>query len=418
MSAILFVCHRIPFPPDKGDKIATYNILKWLSGRFDVHLACFIDAKEDLAYQDKVAEYCASSAFFDISQRPYWRSGIRALLTQKPVSIAHYHSPDCHQWIAETVASNTIERAFCYSSSMGQFLDVAGLSDALKVVDMADIDSDKWRQYAEAKKGLSALIYKREYQLLAKYEQYLLAKMDRIGFVSAEESTLFSSLSPTAHQNKVMTIPNGVDTDYFNPEAQFDYTDKPAENQPYIAFVGAMDYWANVDAVVWFVESVWPLFKSQFPDFQFYIVGGKPTEAVTALSSVDGVVVTGRVVDVRPFVEGAACCVASLRIARGVQNKVLEAMAMSKAVVMTHMAQEGIQLPECQIPYVTDDATAFFHALQALVTSPTTAEECGVANRKWVEQYYSWEGALQVLDCLLPKADESASAGVSQGDNS
>lgn len=398
---LLFLCHRIPYPPNKGDKIATYNILRYLNERYDIHLGFFIDDNGDTEYADVVKQWCKALFFVDITNRSQTFSGIKSLLLQKPVTITHYISNDMQAWVSNTIRQHDIKNIFVYSSGVAQFIDGAEYGHCTRVVDMADIDSDKWHQYARAKRFPSKLIYDREYRLLYNYEQQLLRDMSYVGLVTQKEVELFRTLSPAEQSQKVVNIPNGVDTSYFNPQSELDYSDFPEIAGPYICFTGAMDYWANVDAVVWFCEHAWPIILKALPQLQFFIVGGGPPEKVIQLGHLEGVTVTGRVADVRPFLKHAECVVAPLRIARGVQNKVLEAMAMSKAVVMTTMAEEGIVLPSEQKPLVTDSESEFASLVIKMVKDPELKAPLETSNRDYIVERFSWVGALSIIDTLF-----------------
>jgi len=395
---LLFLCHRIPFPPNKGDKITTFNLLKFLAKRYQVHLGCFIDDEYDLKYIKELDKYCHSSHCIDISQKRQLVSGVKALLTGTAVSNAHYRSAELQQWVDMTVDTFNISTLFVYSSGISQFIEHSKYREKTRVIDMADIDSDKWRQYAENKPWYSRWIYSREQRILADHEQRLLKDFEAVTFITDEESALFRSMSPKAMADKVYTLSNGVDTDYFDPKAEFDLTDLPKLKPLSICFTGAMDYWANVDAVTWFCKNVWPQVVTEFPECTFYIVGGKPPAKVKQLESIQGVIVTGRVPDVRPYLDVAKVAVAPMRIARGVQNKVLEAMAMAKPVVMTSMGQEGIQVDARQKALVLDEPSAM---AKSIVTLLKTEEVDFSENRQWIVKRYSWEGALQKLPCLL-----------------
>lgn len=399
---LLFLCHRMPFPPNKGDKIATFNLMKYLSKRFDLYLGCFIDDEFDFQYKDEVAKYCKETCFIDISSKRYIVSGIRSLVARTPVSVEHYKSASLQKWVDHVVAANDIDYLFAYCSSVAQFITPARFANKKRVLDMCDVDSDKWRQYCENKPLHSKLIYGREYRLLSDYEQFLLRELDGITLVTDEERELFRKLSPQSYSEKISTLSNGVDIAYFSPDAEYDYTDQPQCDGPSICFTGAMDYWANEDAVVWFAEHVWPELSKACPNLTFYIVGGNPSERVKDIANLENVIVTGRVVDVRPFIAHATVCVATLRIARGVQNKVLEAMAMNKPVVMTSMAQEGIALPLSQQSFVQDTPSAVLSAIKQLLESPELAYSVGKENRGWIETHYSWDGALKPLDTIFP----------------
>ncbi|TKB03481.1 TIGR03087 family PEP-CTERM/XrtA system glycosyltransferase [Alteromonas portus] len=406
---LLFLCHRMPFPPNKGDKITTFNLMNYLSKRFDLYLGSFIDDEFDKKYIDEVKAYCREVKFIDITRKRYLTSGLKSLMLAESVSTAHYRNEELQSWVHEVIDEHRIEYLFVYSSGMAQFIDFPVYKNKKRVLDMADIDSDKWRQYCENKPFYSKIIYAREYKLLKKLEQKILSEFDAITLITDEERDLFKSLSPKAFSNKIITLSNGVDTDYFDPSAQFDHTDSPLAESLSICFTGAMDYWANEDAVVWFCEKVWPLIIEEHPALIFYIVGGKPTERVKKLASIKGVFVTGRVVDVRPYIDKALVAVATLRIARGVQNKVLEAMSMAKPVVMTSMAQEGIALPTEQKRLVIDDEAIMAQTILNLVSDNARSTAIGEENRKWIVDRYSWEGALKPLDKLYPRKDRNDS---------
>lgn len=394
---LLFLCHRIPFPPNKGDKITTFNLLKYLSSRYEVHLGCFVDDTFDRQYISELDSYCVSSFCLDICERSQLTSGIRALLKGKAVSTEHYHSQAFQDWVDNTIVQYDIERLLIYSSGIAQFVDQNKYEKLNRIVDMADIDSDKWRQYAEKKPWYSRWIYQREQKLLAAYEQHILDSFDATTFITEQETQLFKTMSPDLHHEKIYTLSNGVDTKYFDPDAKFDLMDLPRLEKTSISFTGAMDYWANVDAVVWFCQYVWPKIVASVPGCHFYIVGGKPPAAVKQLEKLPGVVVTGRVPDVRPYVVNSPVAVAPMRIARGVQNKVLEAMSLARPVVMTSMGQEGIELDALQQSLVIDEPERMAEKIIDLLSQP----ESFTQNRLWIEERYSWEGALRELPQLL-----------------
>lgn len=401
MDTVLFLCHRIPFPPNKGDKITTYNLVKYLASRYQVVIGCFIDDEHDRQYIDDVEAMSEELFTVDICGKSSLQSGVQSLIAGKPVSTHHYNNQAMQNWVDDVISRRNIDRLMAYSGGTAQFIEHQKYAGKKRILDMADVDSDKWRQYAENKPVYSSWIYSREQRLVEAYEQKILREFNAVTLITDEERDHFRHISPAALREKIVTLGNGVDTDYFNPEAEFDYTDSPDKNHKVICFTGAMDYWANVDAVVWFVENIWPAVRSAHPDMYFYIVGGKPTDKVKSLAAVDGVVVTGRVVDVRPYVIQSLLCVAPLRIARGVQNKVLEAMSMARPVVMTSMGQEGIALPSAQQSLVEDEIKQQVALITQLVYEPDTLTRIGAENRAWIIKHYGWDGALALLDKLL-----------------
>lgn len=394
---LLFLCHRIPFPPNKGDKIATFNLLKFLSSHFDVFLGYFVDERDDLAYVDALADYCVESFYVDICDRRQSVSGLKALYKGLSVTEAHYLSDEMQTWVDTIIEQQHINNVFVYSSGIYQFVE--NYTERHLVIDLCDIDSDKWRQYAENKPWFLRWIYQREQRLLSAYEQEILAQARYVGLVTEDESKLFCSLSPEKFADKIKTIPNGVDTVFFDPNATFDRPAELVTQSLSICFTGAMDYWANEDAVVWFCQHVWPKVRVSYAHCQFNIVGGNPTANVQKLAQLSGVNVTGRVPDVRPYIAEAQLVVAPMRIARGVQNKVLEGMSMAKVVVMTSMAQEGIEIDANIARYVVDDADEMAVLINQLLAQSLT--EQGQYNRQWILNKFSWNGALKSLPTLF-----------------
>lgn len=391
-SKILYLCHRIPYPPNKGDKIRSFNLLKALSEQYEVHLGCFVDDDFDYQYVDKLAQWCVE---YKCRPQKKWRAklkGLTAFLTGQPITIPYYSDVQLQRWVDHTLENYQIDTVVVFSSSMAQFVDKPQYSKLHRVLDFVDIDSDKWRQYAENHGGVMRRVYQREHQLLQKVEQQYCERFDRSLFVSPDEAALFRTMMPAELAPKIHPLLNGVDVQFFDPAlpvvaAEFEL------DKPYIVFTGAMDYWANVDAVRWFAEEVWPGILQQHPTLHFMIVGGNPSPEVKDLAKLPGIVVTGRVEDVRPYIQHALLVVAPLRIARGIQNKVLEAMAMNKVVVATAMAMEGINAPQSAWLRQTDAAAEFTtHCLDVLATPVAT-----VGARQWIIEHFTWAATLEPL---------------------
>jgi sugar transferase (PEP-CTERM/EpsH1 system associated) len=305
------------------------------------------------------------------------------------------------RWVDETIDKHQIEQVFIFSSAMAQFVDKPIYNKLHRVIDFVDVDSDKWRQYAESHQGLMKWVYQREHQKLQQAEQKYCERFAHSLFVSPDEALLFRNLMPQALSNKVGHLLNGVDVDFFEPvqAASITETEVPL-NRRYLVFTGAMDYWANVDAVRWFADEVWPGLLAKTPDLHFIIAGGNPTAEVKELGKRTNIVVTGRVKDVRPYIAQALFVVAPLRIARGIQNKVLEAMSLNKVVVATDMAMEGINAPQSAWLRQTDAAESFTAYCLDLLEHPVA--ECGA--RQWVIDHFTWQATLAPLRALATKA--------------
>ena len=393
---VLFLVHRIPFPPNKGDKIRSFHILDYLSKRYRVHLGTFIDAKDDWEHVGKVKEYCASSCFVGLTPLAGKVKSLRGLIAGQAMTLPYYASPRFGSWVSGVVREHSIKRILVFSSAMAQFVLGEEFEHARRVIDFVDVDSDKWRQYAQTKPWPMSWIYRRESINLLRYEKRVARSFDAGLFVSAAEADVFRALSGFPEES-IGYMNNGVDTVHFSPDKE--YVNPLPERSKVLVFVGAMDYWANVEAVTWFAREILPAVRSAYPDIQFYIVGSRPTEAVQRLKALPGVVITGAVPDVRPYLHYASAVVVPLRIARGIQNKVLEAMAMAKPVVATRQALEGLSVSPGKEVLEANSAQDFAQRLGDVFE--TGAPETGKAARDRVCAEYNWQASLQKLERLL-----------------
>ncbi|MDC0609949.1 TIGR03087 family PEP-CTERM/XrtA system glycosyltransferase [Vibrio sp.] len=390
---LLYLCHRIPFPANKGDKITTCNILKFLSNHYDIYLGCFIDDPFDTRYKSDVESFCKECFFIDLNKRTAQIKGLSAFVSGKPITLPFYHNKQMAEWVSGVIEKQQIKKAFIYSGCMAQY--VIDEPQIHRVIDFADIDSDKWRQYADKTNGIMRWVYKREYKTLEEYEKFVASSFDTSCFISDTETEMFRKLLNNTIDNKIQTLGNGTDCDFFSPSAEMNLAENyQLHNQNYVVFTGAMDYWANVDAVTWFVDSVWPKVKAILPDSYFYIVGSSPTKEVIKLAENPGVIVTGRVDDVRPYLLNAKAAVAPMQIARGIQNKILEAMAMERLVGATSLGIEGIEGYPSENVLVTDSPDEFSSwTIDCLSSEKVNAQ----SSRKWLQETYSWNAKLSPL---------------------
>jgi sugar transferase (PEP-CTERM/EpsH1 system associated) len=391
---LLLLIHRMPYPPNKGDKIRSYHLLKHLAQHYRVHLATFIDDEDDWQHVPLVQALCASSYFGKLNPLTGKLRSLSALASSRSLSFDYYRSGEMQAWVDQTMAAHKIDRVLVFSSPMAQYAE--NYPAARRVVDFCDVDSDKWRQYAGQKPWPMSWLYRREADTLLAYERHVAATCDASLFVSDPEAALFRTLAPESAA-KIGYFNNGVDTDYFSPERAYERPYGAGERA--LVFTGAMDYWPNIDAVQWFANEIFPQLYAATPALRFYIVGARPSAAVTALGQLPGVTVTGTVPDVRPYIHHAEVTVAPLRIARGIQNKVLEAMAMARPMVVSPQALEGIDaLPGTEL-LLADGAAAFISTLSSLVATPNAA--LGSAARSKVERQYSWPSNLARIEARL-----------------
>jgi sugar transferase (PEP-CTERM/EpsH1 system associated) len=394
MENLLLLVHRIPFPPNKGDKIRSYHLLRHLAARYRVHLGTFVDDPDDWQYVDQVRAQCAGSHFARLDPKLARLRSLGALLSGRALSFDYYRDAGMQAWVERTMREQKIDRVVVFSSPMAQYIE--GYANARRVIDYCDVDSDKWRQYAEQKRWPMSWLYAREARALLAYERQVARSCDAALFATAPEAQLFKSLAPES-EAKIGHFNNGVDTDYFSPARA--YANPFAIGERALVFTGAMDYWPNVDAVEWFAAEVFPKLAARFADLRFYIVGARPAPAVQALAKLPGVVVTGTVPDVRPYLAHAAVSVAPLRVARGVQNKVLEAMAMALPVVVSPQALEGIDAAPGADVLLADGAEDFAAAVIRVLGEDDLALRARARER--VERLYSWPSNLANIEARL-----------------
>ncbi|WEN15380.1 TIGR03087 family PEP-CTERM/XrtA system glycosyltransferase [Rhodanobacter sp. AS-Z3] len=406
MRSVLLLCHRLPWPPSKGDKIRSFHVLRRLAEHYRVYLGTFVDDPHDWQYLAPVESLCAEVCVRPLSPWSVrWRA-LGSLLRGEPLTIGAYRDRVMRRWIEGLLAEHKIDLVVCYSSGVAPL--VMEHSELRRIMDFVDVDSDKWRQYAHAHRGVKRMIYQREARRLAQFERAVAEAFDASVLVSETEAAFFRKQVPGAAA-KIHGIPNGVDGAYWDPAQTHANPYRSAEQV--VVFVGAMDYRANVHAVQWFAREVWPQVISRCPGARFYIVGSKPTAAVHALAQIEGITVTGRVDDVRPYVAHAHAVAAPLRIARGIQNKVLEALAMEKVVLATPEAWEGIEDFEGRQGCISDSpADMATEALRWLGMPEITRVP---AARALVLSRFDWVGNLDTYERVL--ADAVPAAAVHTG---
>jgi sugar transferase (PEP-CTERM/EpsH1 system associated) len=396
---LLYLVHRIPYPPNKGDKVRSFNILRQLARTHRVFLGTFVDHPDDLRHLDTLRQWCADICALRLYPRQARLASLRGLLTGEALSLPYYRHRALANWVQQTVVREGIVRAVAFSGPMAQYFAVPGLTR--RIIDFCDVDSAKWTQYAADRRWPLSWLYRREGERLAAFERAAVAASEASLFATAAEVALFTRTAPPALEARVHAMQNGVDAEFFSPAHDLPnpYLSHPPGG-PVLAFTGAMDYWPNVDAVRWFVHEILPRIRRHQPSVRFWIVGMNPTPAVQALAG-EGVVVTGGVPDVRPYLAHAEVVEAPLRIARGIQNKVLEAMAMARPVVVAAAPARGLAAragEECAIASSAEDFAAA--TLRLLADAPARAR-MGQLARAAVLERYGWSAHLALLDRLL-----------------
>jgi polysaccharide biosynthesis protein PslH len=402
---ILYLTHRVPYPPNRGDRIRSYHTLRFLAVRADVDLACLADEPVADDCKAVLAGLCRRVAIVPVPCRRRWLSACQSLARGRSATEGLFHSAELGDTLRTWGADTQYDAAVAFCSSMAQYLDVPGLKSSRRLVDLVDVDSQKWFDYADRALPPARWLFRFEGRRVRNLEQQLAHTADALTVVSSAEADLLRGFSPRA---PVHAIPNGVDLDYFQPGPADAVTAEPT-----CVFVGALDYRANVDGISWFCEAVWPQVLAKIPTAKLLIVGRRPVASIKQLSARRGIEVIGDVPDVRPYLRRAQLVVVPLRIARGIQNKVLEALAMQKPVIASPQALEGLNLIPGQHACVADSAAQWVNIVVDLLNNPTQQAEYGVAGRAFVMNHHHWDACLRPMGQLWSLAEPPAAEGSS-----
>ena len=399
MGNVLYLVHRLPYPPNKGDKVRSFHLLRHLAAKHRVFLGTFIDDPEDEVHVEKLQEFCTGMHIARLLPKLAKLRSLSGLLSGEALTLPYYRDDGLQAWVNKMIAERKIDASVVFSSAMAQYLGAFPREKTF--VDFCDVDSAKWTQYAPAHRWPFSWIYRREGERLLTFERQVAASAARSFFVTENETELFLSHAPEC-RGKTLPMCNGVDADFFSPEHDL-ASPYHAEEIP-LVFTGAMDYWPNIDAVKWFAEDILPHLLERWPNLRLHIVGRSPTAMVQELAG-ERVVVTGTVPDVRPYLRHACVVVAPLRIARGIQNKVLEAMAMGLPVVVAKGCGEAVDaVPERDF-LLAESIEDHVRQITALLESPGRRASMGQAARRQVVLRYSWSAHLSIIDQYIGTAD-------------
>jgi sugar transferase (PEP-CTERM/EpsH1 system associated) len=396
MANILYLVHRLPYPPNKGDKVRSYHLLKHLAAQHRVFLGTFVDDPDDMQHIETVRSFCSDLHIARLDPKFAKIRSLNALLADDPLTLRYYRDAGLQDWVDRICRQQKIDAVVVFSSAMAQYVE--SMTRLPVFIDFVDVDSAKWTQYAPNHRWPMSWLYRREGKRLLAYEREIAARSARSFFVTEAEVALFTRLAPECAV-RVEALCNGVDADYFSPD---DNRPSPyAADEIPIVFTGAMDYLPNIDAVRWFAAEVLPTLRQRQPLLRFYIVGRSPTPEVLALANTD-VTVTGTVPDVRPYLQHAAVVVAPLRIARGIQNKILEAMAMARPVVASTECAAAVDAVIGQELLTAATPADFIAEIETLLQDAGRCISIGKAARQRVMSRYSWEAHLCGMDQYLP----------------
>lgn len=398
MSEVLYLAHRIPFPPDRGDKIRSFHLLKAIAEFAPVHVACFADNAKEMSYQAELVSLAQTHGIVR-RRKSTVLAGIEALLKGRPISLTAFQNAQLADYISRTLKEHDITTIFCFSGQMAQYIpaDFAGRV----VLDLVDVDSMKFENYAETSSGVMRAIYRREARLLSRFEHRMADRADIVSLVSDNEAALFRQRMAAAGHKvdaRISTLANGIDCVRYDPRHTELMAVPGSDHGQDIIFTGQMDYPPNIDAVTRFAKRIMPDILAILPHARFVIAGRNPIDSVKGLDNGQNIIVTGEVDDIRTWLNQSSLAVAPLTIARGVQNKVLEAMAMELPVVVSPEAATGIYAQNGTHFMIAADDADFAQKCTALLSDGYRATAMGIAARRHVEDTMSWSAQIADLD--------------------
>ncbi|AFP31145.1 TIGR03087 family PEP-CTERM/XrtA system glycosyltransferase [Marinobacter sp. BSs20148] len=398
---ILVLSHRIPFPPNKGEKIRTFHQIQFLAScGHEVLVLSPYEEKEELTF----AKELESSLGIKVLMFPLkakWRRLARGLATNQSLTVSNFYNQGMQDAFDDLIDAGHCNAVICTSSAMSSFvfqnkalMNLSSKPLIRLVMDFMDLDSDKWAQYESKATFPMRLVYGREANLVNVVEKRSYQRFDDCFFISENEVNLFTD--QLLESSKLKVLGNGIDSALFFPTKR---ADRPG--QPVFLFTGVMNYKPNEDAVQWFVDAVWDDVKAAWPNAEFVIAGMDPSPRIQQLVKKPGITVTGFVDDIVPYYQKADVFVAPFRIARGVQNKILQALACGLPVITTQLGLEGIKAEPEQDVLVANTAVSFFEAIQRLLTEKALYQRLSEHGPKFIQQHHSWNSVLQDLATVI-----------------
>jgi|SRR5579862_1207430 len=390
---ILYVCHRFPYPPDRGGKIRPFNIIKHFTEQgHQVTVASLVRSDDEARQGEGIRQHCAQYLMAQVGARAALARMVAYLPSRTPSSMGYFYSPQLQQRINAVLQASRFDLIFGHSSSVAQYVE--DVRDIPKVLDFGDMDSQKWLMYAQVRAFPLSAGYRIEGVKLQRAEGVLARKFDYCTCSTLAEAETFDSFNTGV---RCGWFPNGVDADYFRPvEASYD--------PDTLSFIGRMDYYPNEHAIVDFCDRTLPLLRARRPTIKLLIVGANPSRRIRRLGASHGVTVTGSVPDVRPYVQRSAANVAPLVIARGTQNKILESMAMGVPVIASQRASGGVDAVPGEHFLVASTPDGYADAILRVLENPAERDRLARAGRGRMLSHHTWRGAMQRLSAQLTES--------------
>lgn len=388
---ILFACHRVPYPPARGGKIRPFNMIQHLNRSHTIVVVSLAETEKELLESSDLKNYCSEVIVEVLPVYKRWIQAFLALFKRKSSSVAYFNSSRLHRRVQQIVRERKFDVVMTHCSFAAQYLiDVPAKR---RILDFGDIDSAKWAAYAQCRKFPLSLGYALEAWKLRRYEKTLAESFGECTVTTSGELDEFRSFGLP---NSCTLIPNGVNGEYYSPQAGgLEFKDG------IIVFVGRMNYYPNIDGIQYFVKEILPEIRRVLPNVELRVVGAHPPPAIRRLNKIPGIVVTGQVKDVRPFLRDAHVSIAPLRIARGTQNKILESMAMGIPVVSTQIASKGIQATAGKHLLVAESSREFTQKVLEVLQNPDLRQTLSKMGRQQVLEAHAWAQSMEILDKVL-----------------
>lgn len=394
---ILFICHRFPYPPNEGGKIRSFNMISHLHQQHDVTVVSLAEAQTTQEHIDGMLQHCKTCVVQKTFKPLAWLKAVLCLLTSIPSSMGYFNSIQLKRRVNKLVQENKYDLIVVHCSSVAQL--VSSVKGTPKILDFCDMDSQKWLTYVRHKSFPMSLVYWLEGVKLARAERKLAKQFDASSVATEAELETLCDLSK---ETLSFRFPNGVDTEYFAP-MNMDY------DAHKICFIGKMNYYPNEKCMLEFCENIFPALREKYPEINLSIVGSNPTPNIKKLADLPGVEVTGRVDDVRPYVQSAALTVVPLKIARGTQNKILESLAMGVPVVCSRLAARGVDALPGEHLLVADTVEEYVQSIGNVIENAAIREKLADAGRAQMLSRHTWINAMQEMDVNISKCLEDKS---------
>ena len=388
---ILFLCHRFPYPPTFGSKVRAFNVIKHLAREHEVTVLSLARSATEAEEAKGIAAFCSEYRVHRVHNVVQAAKLAVTLPSHVTASEAFFHSSALQRDIDRCMASRSFDFIFAHCSAVGRYVErVQGVP---KLMDFCDVDSRKWLDYVAHKPWPLTLGYRWEAQRMAAAERRMAQRFEQVTVATPGE---VQTLAQGGVRERVDWFANGVDFYYFRPS-------ETPHDPNLISFVGRMDYFPNEQAMVDFCAEVWPKLRRARPALKLTIVGAAPTAKVMNLGRLDGVTVTGSVPDVRPFVQSSALTIAPLKIARGTQNKILEAMAMRVPVICSTIAANGVDAVAGEHLLSADDPGETCDTVLRVLGDPIERERLAGAGHARVLSHHAWPSAMSRLDSIVER---------------